>query len=279
MAAPTDNWDPTQYERFAVERSQPFHDLVGLVERDWPPPPAGSPQVGLRVVDLGCGTGALTASLRATLGASQVLGLDNSAAMLAAAAPHAGPGVAFGPAEIGNWTDAPQWDVVLANASLQWVPDHPTVLARWTAALAAGGQLAVQVPANDDHPSHRIAAELAAEPEWAPDFAGAPGGHPPADTVAANVLTPVGYAELLHALGYPRQHVRLQVYTHLLADSAAVVEWTKGTTLTRFAPYLTGERHERFLAEYRRRVVAALGDARPYLYPFKRILLWGRRPA
>ena len=36
--------------------------------------------------------------------------------------------------------------------------------------------------------------------------------------------------------------------------------------------------HDDFIAEYTRRLVAALGDARPYFYPFKRILIWAKLP-
>src|SRR5688572_14747768 len=139
----SDTWDPQQYERFARERSQPFYDLLGLVQ----PVPGGS------VVDLGCGTGALTADLHRRTGAATTVGIDNSPAMLADAAAHEGDGLRFELADIGSLSGGP-YDVVFANASLQWLPDHPALLAKVTDAVNAGGQLAVQVPANRDHPSH-----------------------------------------------------------------------------------------------------------------------------
>ena len=120
---------------------------------------------------------------------------------------------------------------MLAAASLQWVPDHPTVLARWAAALAPGGQLAVQVPANAWMPSHRVMDELANSPAWRDEFG--PDG-PPVDPVAVNVLEPEEYARLLFDLGFTEQHVRLQVYAHVLPSTHHVVEWVRGTTLTRF---------------------------------------------
>jgi trans-aconitate 2-methyltransferase len=253
----TSTWDPGQYNRFAAEREQPFWDLAGLLQ----PPP--SP----RVVDLGCGDGRLTAALHTKLGAAATTGVDSSSAMLAAAEAHAGDGVAFCEGDISAWTGR-DLDVVFSNAALQWVPDHADVLERWTAALGPGGQLAVQMPTNADHPSHRVARALAAE--WLGDRA-------PADPVEQNMLVPEAYAALLHDLGFERQHVRMQVYGHVLASTADVVEWVKGTSLTRFKAVL-GPDHERFVDEYRRRLVADLGDQSPYFYAFKRILLWGRRP-
>ena len=73
MAESKDRWNPEQYERYRDERSQPFFDLMALVEA----------RPAMRVVDLGCGTGELTQALHNTLKASETLGLDSSAAMLA----------------------------------------------------------------------------------------------------------------------------------------------------------------------------------------------------
>ena len=70
-----DAWDPAQYERFRAERARPFVDLLALVR----------PRPGMRVVDLGCGTGELTARLHRELAAGETLGIDRSEAMLARA--------------------------------------------------------------------------------------------------------------------------------------------------------------------------------------------------
>lgn len=268
-----DNWQPAQYHRFRAERSAPFFDLLALVETD------DARMTGPRVVDLGCGSGELTAVAHERLGASSTLGADSSAAMLAEAARHTTAALTFAAGDIGEFPGDDQrrrFDVVLANAALQWVPDHRAVLARWTSALAPTGQLAVQVPSNADHPAHLLADEVAREPVFADAFA-AHGGVP-TDAVW-NVLPPDEYARLLDDLGYARQHVRLQVYPHRLESTAAVVEWMKGTTLTRFRASLDDHLYEEYLARYRARLLEELGDQRPFFYPFKRVLLWGRLPS
>jgi trans-aconitate methyltransferase len=99
---------------------------------------------------------------------------------------------------------------------------------------------------------------------------------PPPDPVAGNVLRPEQYAELLELLGFERQHARLQVYGHRLPSSSDVVEWMKGTSLTRFKSALDPGDYERFVDEYSRRLIKVIGDQSPYFYAFKRILLWGR---
>lgn len=261
------DWDPQQYARFAGERASPFWDLADLVAVHSAPGTLG------RAHDLGCGTGELTAALAAHLGITEMTGSDSSPAMLERAQALQRPGLRFEAGDLATWSGDGDHDLVLANASLQWVPDHPGVLARWWAALRPGGQLAVQVPANSDHPSHRVAAAVAAtEP-----YRSALGGTPPSDQVAMNVLTPEQYAILLEHLGATHQHVRLQVYGHRLASSADVVEWVKGTSLTRIFKALPPDLHEAYLDDYRRQLLVAIGDTTPYFYPFKRILFWAER--
>ena len=250
-------WDPAQYNRFADQREQPFWDLAALLEPTEEPP---------QVVDLGCGDGRLTAELHRRLGARHTLGVDSSGAMLAEAAGRSGPGLSFEEADIAAWSGY-GFDVVFSNAALQWVADHRRVLHSWRDALGPNGQLAIQVPANADHPSHMVARELAAE--WF-------GPEVPADPVAENVLRPEEYAQVLADLGFERQHVRLQVYAHRLASTGDVVDWVKGTSLTRFRNVLPPPDFDRFLVEYRRRLLGVLGDRNDYFFLFKRILLWGR---
>lgn len=252
------DWDPDQYNKFAGEREQPFWDLAGLLQ------PVDSPAVA----DLGCGDGRLTAALNDRVDATSTVGVDSSPAMMAAAAAHDSDRVYFQSGDIGAWDRPGSFDIVFANASLQWVPDHPQVLARWADSLRPGGQLAVQVPTNADHPAHQVAAALAAE--WIED--------PPPDPVGENVLAPERYSELLDELGFDDQLVRLQVYAHHLSSTSQLVEWVKGTTLTRFKQPLGEDQWLRFVDAYRQRLLEVVGERSPYFYPFKRILLWGRRP-
>ena len=257
----TDSWNPDQYDRFKAERTQPFRDLLALVR----------PVVRGRVVDLGCGTGELTRILHTTVQAGETLGLDRSDAMLARAEP--APGLRFEQGDIARFTATGQYDIVFANAALQWVPDHRALLPRLAAALRPGGQLAVQVPANADHPSHLVAADVAREAPFADAF----DGEPPPDPVQRNVLGPEQYAELLDEMGFGDQHVRLQIYGHHMASAADVVEWVKGTTLTRFRERLPDDLYEAFLVRYRTALLEVLGERSPYFYAFKRVLMWGRR--
>jgi trans-aconitate 2-methyltransferase len=252
-----DSWNPTQYERFRGERAQPFHDLLALVE----------PRRGMRAIDLGCGTGDMTLVLQEKLRPRETLGIDRSASMLAKA-PRA-DGLRFLEADIASFEGGP-FDLMFSNAALHWLPDHPALLRRLRSMLAPGGQLAVQMPASDDDPMHQTARELAMAHEFRPLL----GGFSARD----RLLEPQQYAAWLHALGFTRQHVRVQVYAHLLEDRTQVVEWMKGALLTDYQRRLSPESFARFLQRFAAQLLPQLADDRPYLFLQPRLLFWGALP-
>jgi trans-aconitate 2-methyltransferase len=186
------------------------------------------------------------------------------------------PGVTFERADIATlasaWSREPKdrFDLVFSNAALHWLPSHEQLLSQITCAIGQKGQLAVQVPANDDHPTHTIAATIAAEPEFRAALAGY--------ARASRILTPEGYAEVLNALGYAEQHVRLVVYAHRLASREDVFEWVRGTMLIDYEKRLPPPVFQQFVERYRKLLLKVLRDQRPYFFPFKRILLWAARP-
>ena len=250
-----DTWKPAVYERFRAERDRPLDDLLALVR----------PVSGGRVIDLGCGSGSLTARLHRQTGASETIGVDTSASMLSAAPTV--DGVEFRHGDLTSFAGE-GFDLVFANASLQWIPDHRSLFAHVWSLIRPGGQLAVHVPSNFDHPSHVVA-----------DQVGRAFGLEPLDR-SEQVLTSVEYATLLHGLGALDEHVRLVVYGARLDRTDDVIAWVQGSLLTHYERELEA-RFDDFMAEYRARVLEALGDptgAEPYYYPFPRILMTAMKP-
>lgn len=251
-------WDPQQYLRFGDERSQPFSDLVARI----PPLPAPA----RRVVDLGCGPGHLTATLAATFPGAEVLGVDSSPEMVAAAAPHAGPQVRFVEGDAATWVpaagEAP--DVIVSNATLQWIDGHVELLDRWLSLLRPGGVFAFQVPGNFTSPSHRSFAEQVTSPAWR-------------DRVDAAVLDrprsaePVAYLERLLDLGAVAQ-VWETTYLHVLSGPDPVLEWVRGTALRPVLAALSAADRPAFEAELAERLRRAYPpDAHGTVFPFRRI--------
>ncbi|MFD7920083.1 class I SAM-dependent methyltransferase [Streptomyces sp. NPDC059740] len=102
---------------------------------------------GLRVLDLGCGTGASTAALLATAPAAEIVAVDASAGMLARAAAKDWPDrVTFRQAPAEALAEAGvtgPFDAVFAAYLLRNVTDPDHVLAQVRDLLAPGGRLAV----------------------------------------------------------------------------------------------------------------------------------------
>jgi trans-aconitate 2-methyltransferase len=261
---PAGDWDPALYLRYDDERSRPFLDLLARVRAD-------RPSV---VVDLGCGEGALTASLARRWPGARVTGIDSSASMLAAAAAHAVPGsVTFETGDVRDWRPAGPVDVLVSNAVLQWVPGHEEVLARWPSHLAPGGWLAVQVPGNFGSPTHVLLGELCRSPRWADRV-----GDVPRDMDA--VLEPAGYHDVLSGAGL-RTDVWETTYLHVLTGEDPVLTWVLATQLRPVLARLGDDDAAEFTAAY----AAALGEAYPRrpdgttLLPFRRIFAVGKAPS
>jgi trans-aconitate 2-methyltransferase len=206
-------WNPDRYQLFKSERSAPFDDLLRLVEI----------RPEMQVIDLGCGTGELTRRLADSLPGSQVLGVDSSAEMLAKTAAFTRPGLTFRLQSIESVTG--EWDLIFSNAAIQWVEDHPRLIPHLLALLRPAGQVAVQIPSNQAHPTHTLIAEIAAEQP----FQSALGGW----TRHSPVLSIESYACLLHEHGGNDLQVFEKVYPHVLENAGA---WPTGLQVLRWYP-------------------------------------------
>ena len=257
--AHTDSWNPEQYDKFKVQRSQPFYDLMQLLE----------PTSGASVFDLGCGTGELTSELHQFLKAKETLGIDASAETLKKAAAFEKADIHFAQGNIETWSAPQSSDVIFSNAAIQWCKDHPLIFKMLKVNLKAGGQLAVQMPMNHDYPTHLIAREMSAQKPWAGLL------REPYRRQDA-MLTVEDYATLLFQLGFKDQKVLLKVYGHHLDSRESVIEWIKGTLLTYFQSRLSANDFEDFVDEFSERLFKQLPDDKPFFYPFKRVLIWAR---
>jgi trans-aconitate 2-methyltransferase len=253
-------WSSKQYVTFEDERTRPVRDLLAAV-------PAIEPRVA---VDIGCGPGNSTELLAARYPHAAVSGLDSSPDMIAAARERL-PTLEFVLADIEEWvrpTSAPPPDLVLANAVLQWTPDHGHLFPALRAKLAPGGVLAIQMPDNLEEPAHRLMRQVAEDGPWAAKLS-------EATAQRASLGNAGWYYELLHSAGC-RVDVWRTTYHHVLAGgAAAIVEWFKGSGLRPFLAPLDADERGEFLVRYEK----AVGKAYPpladesVLLPFPRLFI------
>lgn len=249
-------WDPNQYHKFQAQRSAPFYDLLALVEV----------RPNLNVVDLGCGTGELTRQLADLLPDSDVTGLDSSPQMLEKAAPFSSPNLHFEQRDQSQLTG--QWDLIFSNAALHWSENHTELIPNLYRRLAAGGQIAVQIPSNHYHISHQIIRETASEEPFKSILGGFQRYAP--------VLSIDQYAQTLFNCGAENIIVFEKVYAHILEDSDAVVEWISGTACVPYFEKL-GEHKSDFVETIRNKMREALPQW-PVFYPFRRTLFSAGKP-
>jgi trans-aconitate 2-methyltransferase len=251
-------WSPSTYLQFADERGRPFVDLLARVG-------AENPEV---VVDLGCGPGQLTATLAQRWPEARVQGLDSSPEMVARAQDHAGGRLSFAVADLRSWQPEEPVDVLVSNATLQWVPGHRELLPQLVAAVRPGGWLAFQVPGNFGEPSHRLLHELAAEPRFAAATRG---------VLRPAAAEPTDYLADLSALGCTVD-VWETTYLHVLTGPDPVFRWISGTGARPVLQALDQGRRTEFEAEYRARLAAAYpAGAYGTVLPFRRIFAVARR--
>jgi trans-aconitate 2-methyltransferase len=255
------SWSPEQYLAFEEQRTRPARDLARSVQVENP----------RRVVDLGCGPGNSTEVCAERWPEASIVGIDSSAAMIEKARSRY-PSREWRQADIAEWAreeGGERFDVVFANAALQWVGEHETLFPRLLARVAPGGALAVQMPSYEN-PANRAMRELAAEASWRTWF-------PEGRAREWRAYEPDFYYEAL-ATHAARLDLWATEYVQIMPDLAAIVEWYKGTGLR---PYLDaiGEEaeRERFLTEFADRLRASYPEsaAGGVLFPFRRVFVVG----
>ncbi len=253
-------WDAAQYQQFSDERSRPFFDLVNRIEADKP----------RTVVDLGCGPGNLTATLPDRWPAAEILGIDSDDNMLAAATAHASALVSFVKGDAAVWKPNEPVDVIISNATLQWLPAHLRLLDGFVNSLTPGGWLAFQVPGNFEDPHHQAIREVMSKPKWLPVFRDVP------DRVASS------YPALTYVSALTHLDCKVDAwettYVHVLTGENPVLEWVKGTALRPFLAKLTDTQRPEFLNDLAQLLTSAYGaNEFGTLLPFRRVFAVAQR--
>ncbi|MBZ5610549.1 MAG: methyltransferase domain-containing protein [Acidobacteriia bacterium] len=126
------SWDPQRYQGRHSYVWQFGESLLELLQ----------PRPGERILDVGCGTGQLTAEIARS--GAEVTGLDNSPDMLAQARKNY-PQLKFVAADAAGFQVPEPFDAVFSNAALHWVKDQPAAAASIARALKPGGRFVTEL--------------------------------------------------------------------------------------------------------------------------------------
>jgi len=166
------DWDPDLYHRFRRYRAEPFEAILARLEHG-----GAEPRIVDRIVDLGCGTGENTAELARRFAGCTMVGMDSSPAMIDRALklreglePALRERLSFVLGEIREFNTkhehSREYSMIFSNAALQWLSEHREIFTRCFKALAPGGRLVVQVPANDHETAQVTLDAMAHEEPW-----------------------------------------------------------------------------------------------------------------
>jgi trans-aconitate 2-methyltransferase len=252
-------WDPAQYEKFKKERARPFFDLLAQLDDI-------SPRT---VVDLGCGTGELTAELAKKWPHATVLGVDNSPEMLEKSKTHAHERLRFELNEMAQWSPRAPVDLIYSNSAFHWLKPHEEQIRRVAGFVASGGTLAFQAPNQYREPSHTIIQDVRNSTEWKPLIGSA--------TSDGYLAAPNWYLDTLREMGFaPR--LWETIYYQVLEGENAALEWVKGTALRGVLAKLDLDQQKRFLEQCAEKFSAAYPKTKGgTLFPYRRMFVVAKR--
>lgn len=247
-------WDAQQYLKFSSERTQPAIDLVSKIQLE--------PQ---RILDLGCGPGNSTEVLFRRWQNANLTGLDSSPQMLEQAR-KAHPDWTWLEADMASFDSVTKFDLVFSNAAIQWVKNHAALLPRLKNLVAAGGALAIQIPAHQRSHLHQAMIEIAQNPKWSVELSKA--------STALSLETPQFYYDCL----LPAKKIELwqTAYQHVMPNPEAILEWIRGTGLR---PFLEALPHAAARAEFETQLLERVKAAYPaqkdgkVLFEFNRLFM------
>jgi trans-aconitate 2-methyltransferase len=219
-------WDPNLYLKFGAERNRATTDLIAQIDLEHPS----------RIVDLGCGPGNSTALLHARWPDAEIIGVDNSAEMLAEARKQY-PEWKWEQSDVEQWSPPSNCDLVFTNATLHWLRGHAALLPRLFHHVAEGGVFAAQLPQHGLSPAHHAIREISQQPQWADRLAGA--------RQRLTVHTPEFYYDVLAPLA-KRVDVWVTTYYHEMQHVEGILDWLRGTGLRPYLDALTPDAQQQF---------------------------------
>jgi trans-aconitate 2-methyltransferase len=252
------DWNPDLYLKFRNERTQPSIDLIGRIDADFRPK---------TILDIGCGPGNSSQALLERWPAAVLTGIDNSLNMIEKARAEY-PDNTWIVADASKYTSNMKYDLVFSNATIQWIPEHETLLKKLFNLINNKGVLAIQIPQFNEMPLSGAIQKVASGEKWKKAVQ---------DCRALFTYHDAGYYYDLINTDYKTLELWQTDYYHVLASQYAIVEWIRSTGMKPYLDCLPDAEKPLFenevLAEIKRDY--PLQNDGKVLFPFKRLFIIG----
>ena len=155
------SWNAADYHKSSPAQHQWAEELIAKLRLSG----------NLRVLDIGCGDGKVTAEIARSLPGGNVTGVDSSPDMIQFARDHFPhreyPNLSFMLIDARNLPFFEEFDVVFSNAALHWISDHRPVLTGIARSLRPDGKMLVQMGGKGNADQvFRVADDLMEKPGW-----------------------------------------------------------------------------------------------------------------
>jgi trans-aconitate 2-methyltransferase len=248
------DWNPDLYLRFGKERIQPSIDLVSRIKIDYPS----------KIIDIGCGPGNSTQVLVQRWPHSNIIGIDNSPAMIEKAKkdyPHQNWEIL----DAGKDKFPDTYDIIFSNATIQWIPDHEALINKLFSCLNKKGIIAIQIPMFWDMPLGKAIESISRGDRWRSSTKG-----------VFEMFTIHSYYFYFDQLSHASSEIDIWEtdYMHIMDSHSSILEMIKSSGLRPFLERLESENDKKdFEAQVLQQIIKDYPKQKngKVIFPFKRL--------
>lgn len=192
-----------------------------------------------RVLDLGCGDGALTSRIAELVPEGEVMGIDASQGMIEAARPKERSNLHFRILDINGLEFENRFDIIFSNAALHWVKDHHRLLQNVRRALRPNGRIRFNFAGKENCSNFlAVAREAMAREEFAAFFT--------AFEWPWYMPAVQEYRELAASSGFHHVEVRGENADRFFPDTETMIRWIDQPSLVPFLASVPGPMKDAF---------------------------------
>lgn len=224
-------WDSKAYLQFETQRNVAIYDLLSTLQRH-------DIKRSNEILDVGCGPGNSTKIIAKYFPSAKILGIDNSENMLKTAQDQNNmPHITFSLYDADISLPMLEFDIIIANASLQWITNQERFFHNVFNILQEDGIFGAQIPIDTQSLFHQTLQDLVTSQKWRTHF------H---TTRMFHSLKSLQYWDILKL--YTHEITMWETtYFHVLENIAKVIEWYGSSGLRPYLQILAQEEQQEFL--------------------------------